>query len=102
MVQIVDPLAAVLESWQNAPTFSDLPDENVGMWLSKIRLGCKMRGVPRERWTDVAMHFLSGELRDVLLGMRKFMQENGQSEWKWENFETDLTRICGSCCSIPI
>jgi len=94
MVQIVDPLTAVLESWKNAPTFSDLPGENVGMWLSKIRLGCKMRGISRQRWTDVAMNFISGELKDVLMGMRKFMQESGQSEWSWESFETDLTGIC--------
>ncbi|KZP21650.1 hypothetical protein FIBSPDRAFT_825338 [Athelia psychrophila] len=94
MVQLEDPLTTILESWKNPPMFSDLPGENVRMWLSKIRLGCKMRGVPRQLWTDLAIIFISGELKDVVLGMQRFLQKTGRSQWEWECFEVDLTRIC--------
>ncbi|KZP21698.1 hypothetical protein FIBSPDRAFT_953457 [Athelia psychrophila] len=95
MAQIDDPLTTVLESWRNPPIFSDLPGENVGMWLSKIRFGCKMRGIPRQLWTDIAISFISGELKDVVLGRQRLSQtEAGRSQWEWESFQVDLTRIC--------
>lgn len=97
MAQIVDPIAAIEQTWQNAPSFSNLADENVGTWLSNIRRGCEIRGIPRQQWVDVALHSLSGGVKDVLVGMKRLVQKIGQLAWKWESFEIGLARICGSC-----
>ena len=96
MVQIVDPIAAITKAWQDAPTFADLAGEDVATWLSDIRRGCEMRGIPRQQWADVALHFLLGDVGDVLASMKQLMQKIGGSEWKWESVEIGLARICGS------
>ncbi|KAF7984865.1 hypothetical protein HWV62_10837 [Athelia sp. TMB] len=94
MVQIVDPIAAITKTWQNPPTFAHLSGEDVGTWLSSIKLGCEMRGIHRQQWADVALHFLSGDVKDVLAGMKRLIQKIRQLEWKWESFEIGLARIC--------
>ncbi|KAJ7745534.1 hypothetical protein DFH07DRAFT_977297 [Mycena maculata] len=93
-------LAGYLTDW-NAPTFNGEPQEDVEMWISRIRYGLKQRRVPRELWVPAALRFLGQEVRSVLDSedMRRTMAEAAKKEgktdweWDWESFTRTLIVI---------
>jgi hypothetical protein len=89
----------------NAPVFSGQAQEDVHMWISRIRYGLKLRHVPRSLWVAIALHFLGEEPREVLNDVRRTIaqlpDQEGKEEWDWdwETFTRALVRIHGKHCS---
>jgi hypothetical protein len=80
----------------DAPVFNGQAQEDVHMWISRIRYGLKQRHVPRSLWVAIALHFLGEEPREVLNDVRRTMaQLPDQWDWNWEIFTSALVRIHG-------
>jgi hypothetical protein len=85
----------------DAPVFNGQAQEDVHMWISRIRYGLKQRHVPRSLWVAIALHFLGEEPREVLNDVRRTMaqlpDQEGKEEWDWdwEIFTSALVRIHG-------
>ncbi|KAJ7779376.1 hypothetical protein DFH07DRAFT_794799 [Mycena maculata] len=83
----------------DAPVFNGQAQENVHIWISRIRYGLKQRHVPRSLWVTIALHFLGEEPREVLNDVRRTMtqllDQEGKEEWDWdwETFTSALVRI---------
>ncbi|KAJ6553514.1 hypothetical protein DFH09DRAFT_1366151 [Mycena vulgaris] len=83
----------------DAPVFNGQAQEDVHMWISRIRYGLKQRHVPRSLWVAIALHFLGEEPREVLNDVRRTMaqlpDQEGKEEWDWdwETFTSALVRI---------
>lgn len=102
MSQPLSPAALlrVVETWEKPLYFDGTPPDDVSLWLSRIRLGCKMRRVPRHQWADVAIYFMNGDLKDVMMSLKAYMEENGTPDWEWEAFQKMLIDICGTSTTL--
>lgn len=76
--------------------YQGLSHEDLNRWLCNVRLGCKMRRIPRQQWADVAIYFMNGDLKVVMAGLKSHMEKSGSPTWEWEAFQKELTKICGA------
>ena len=55
--------------------------------------------VPEERYSEVAIYFLTGELKEFMLERKDlYLKESKKRFWVWEDFKEDLRRLVGECC----
>jgi len=57
--------------------------------------------VPKEQYSEVAIYFLTGELKEVMLERKDlYLKEAKKGFWDWEDFKEDLKRLVGEAAKI--
>ena len=58
--------------------------------------------VPKEQYSEVAIYFLTGELKEVMLERKElYLKETRKWFWDWEDFKEDLRRLVGGYSFLP-
>ncbi|KAF8798376.1 hypothetical protein BYT27DRAFT_7123553 [Phlegmacium glaucopus] len=80
-----------LASSVGGESIHDLP-----RWFNNIELASGDCDVPKEQYPEVAMYFLTGELKEVMLERKDlYLKETKKGFWAWEDFKEDLRRLVG-------
>ena len=65
-------------------------------WFNNMELASSDCDVPEEQYSDVAIYFLTGELKEVMLERKDlYLKESKKVFWDWEDFKEDLRRLVG-------
>ena len=69
-------------------------------WFNNMELASGDCDVPKEQYSEVAIYFLTGELKEVMLERKDlYLKETKKGFWDWEDFKEDLRRLVGGCAS---
>lgn len=80
-----------LASSVGGDSIHDLP-----RWFNSMELASGDCNVPKEQYSDVAIYFLTGELKEVMLERKDlYLNEAKKGFWDWEDFKEDLRRLVG-------
>jgi len=70
--------------------------DDLRRWFDDIEIAANDCNVPLEQYPDVAIHFLRGDLKEVMTKRREaYTKETKRSWWDWKDFKEDLKRIVG-------
>jgi len=85
-----------LASSVGGDSIHDLP-----RWFNNIELASGDCDVPKEQYSEVAIYFLTGELKEVMSERKDlYLKETKKSFWDWEDFKEDLRRLVGEAAKI--
>ena len=80
-----------LASSMGGESIHDLP-----RWFNNMELASSDCDVPEEQYSEVAIYFLTGELKEVMLERKDlYLKESKKGFWVWEDFKEDLRRLVG-------
>jgi hypothetical protein len=80
-----------LASSVGGDSIHDLP-----RWFNNMELASSDCEVPEEQFSEVAIYFLTGELKEVMLERKDlYLNESKKGFWDWEDFKEDLRRLVG-------
>lgn len=80
-----------LASSVGGDSIHDLP-----RWFNHMEMACGDCDVPKEQYSEVAIYFLTGELKEVMLERKQlYLKETKKYFWDWEDFKEDLRRLVG-------
>ena len=70
--------------------------DDLRRWFDDIEFAANDCSVPLEQYPDVAIHFLRGDLKEVMTKRREaYIKETNRGWWDWKDFKEDLKRIVG-------
>ena len=70
--------------------------DDLPRWFNNMELASSDCDVPEEQYSDVAIYFLTGELKEVMLERKDlYLKESKKGFWDWEDFKEDLRRLAG-------
>jgi len=70
-------------------------------WFNNMELASGDCEVPKEQYSEVAIYFLKGELKEVMLERKDlYLKETRKGFWDWEDFKEDLRRLVGEAAKI--
>jgi len=85
-----------LASSVGGESIHDLP-----RWFNNMELASSDCEVPEEQYSEVAIYFLTGELKEVMLERKDlYLKESKRGFWVWEDFKEDLRRLVGEAAKI--
>jgi len=85
-----------LASSKGGESIHDLP-----RWFNNMELASGDCEVPKEQYSEVAIYFLKGELKEVMLERKDlYLKETRKGFWDWEDFKQDLRRLVGEAAKI--
>ena len=87
-------LSSILSQW-DGPVFDDSRTSDVYKWLDEIEKGCVKRSIPSDNWPQVAIYFMSGNVKPC---MQKLY--DSRETWKWEDFKKFLIHIDGELSGV--
>jgi hypothetical protein len=94
----LDRLVATLNP---APFYSGVPgDEPAQTWLTTIGQRSEELRVPKPYWPSVGIHFLSGDLKNIMKERQTELTKLGCSFWEWSHFETEFKNFVGALLTI--
>ena len=80
-----------LASSVGGDSIHDLP-----RWFNSMELASSDCDVPKEQYSEVAIYFLTRELKEVMLERKDlYLKESKKGFWDWEDFKEDLRRLVG-------
>jgi hypothetical protein len=80
-----------LASSVGGESIHDLP-----RWFNNMELASSDCEVPEEQYSEVAIYFLTGELKEVMLERKDlYLKESKRGFWDWDDFKEDLRRLVG-------
>ena len=80
-----------LSSSVGGESVHDLP-----RWFNNMELASNDCDIPEEQYSEVAIYFLKGELKEVMLERKDlYLKESKRGFWDWEDFKEDLRRLVG-------
>jgi len=85
-----------LASSVGGDSIHDLP-----RWFNNMELASSDCDIPEEQFSEVAIYFLTGELKEVMLERKDlYLKESKRGFWDWEDFKEDLRRLVGEAAKI--
>lgn len=70
--------------------------EDLRRWFNDIELAANDCRVPLEQYSDAAIYFLKGDLKEVMEERREaYLKETKRRWWDWADFKEDLKRVVG-------
>ena len=70
--------------------------DDLRLWIGDIEEAAHFCKVPEKQYPDVAIYFLRGDLKEVMIKRREaYIEATKRGWWDWKDFQQDLKQIVG-------
>jgi hypothetical protein len=93
---VLGPKVSILFSHKLASSVGGESIHDLPRWFNNMELASNDCDVPKEQYSEVAIYFLTGELKEVMLERKDlYLKEAKKGFLDWEDFKEDLKRLVG-------